>query len=822
VILQPTGFKYSGLTVVVDRQSRFDKGRELLTGIAGEYFNTCLTAGGNKFIHRQSVEIRTVDDIGIPFQDGTKCVLLMGEGCVQYYFGDRSLNEQRGAPFVRDGIPHILTYSPQDAYDRRAYFTDEDEEGEEQEDRDQEKSTHGRTKRKNWRFWMRQDIKKSVRVATSGLHVVEPNYHYYPRLERIVELLLQRKGGLLYFDIETDRQLQMTCFGFAFDDKDVYVVPMLQTHENPRRYFYDEKGTAQILRALSVALRDNTVVIHNSMFDLFVLVWRYGLPIGWRVYDTMLAHNRCYIEVEKSLGHVISLHTDLPYHKNEGIFEPHNYDQARQLYEYNGKDVFSLTQIKPKIDQTAALLGATESIEQVNRMVPAYLLAMLQGMRYREDVAKQIADNYSRKNIQLLRVLKYVTGQQLNPNSWQQVSKYLYDGLRLKKPAKDPTNEKSLLQLLLKDDVAAINCILQYRQNNKKISKSLLKSKKEVVPRYYFGLFGTTSTEPRFTCSYALGRTVTMRLGSSKLLSKFGDNSQNFDYELRKVIGPDKGKIFIQPDQSGAEALIVAYLCKPGNLRDLFLCGINPHCFLGLHLFREQFEAELGFSLMDYVLAPVKLLPTLPRYKEIFKCIKASDDWTPERRYYFIAKQGNHSLNYDAKARAFRVNTLSKSDGSVNLTLRESDTVISKRMMLFPELQYWHSETVTTVKKTGLLRNLFGHPRVITGWQDESQYKEWYAFVPQSTVGQITNYAFCELQERLRDGDKLLTDAGVDVVQNNHDSLLVQCYPEAKSLVVGELNKHMCRRLVNTRGEEFFMKSEAKWSERSWGEMEAL
>ncbi len=65
-----------------------------------------------------------------------------------------------------------------------------------------------------------------------------------------------------------------------------------------------------MLRALAVALRDNTVVIHNALFDLFVLAYRYGIPAPPNVYDTMLAHHRLFPEVEKSLGHCISLYTD--------------------------------------------------------------------------------------------------------------------------------------------------------------------------------------------------------------------------------------------------------------------------------------------------------------------------------------------------------------------------------------------------------------------------------------------------------------------------------------------------------------------------------
>ena len=821
---------YSGLTAILDRRGRHDK-NDLISGLSGAYFDSSLAAGGYSSIHRGTIEVRTLDDFNQPFLNGTKTLLLLGERTLPYYLKDVSLDEQRGAPFTnRQSLTCIATYAPQDADDRRDYFSGEDDEDEKDDSETAEgKTTHGKTQRKNWRFWMRQDIKKAARItATGGVNIPQPNYHFWPEIDKVVHLLTTTKGTDFYFDIETDKNLQMTCFGFSFYEQsttqikvpDIYVVPMLQTYLNPKQYYYGD--THRLIAALAIALRDNTVVIHNSSFDLFVLAYRYGIPITGPVFDTMLAHNRCYIEVEKSLGHCLSLYTDLPYHKNEGIFEPHSYIQTQQLYEYNGKDVFALIQIKPRIIEHATRLKALESVELANRMVVPYLTMTLQGIRLDTNKIKEIVDYHQRWNEQLLRILRITTGKELNPNSWQQVSKYLYDDLKVKKPDKDPTAEKTLLQLLLKRDIPPIHCILKYRGNQKRISKVGVKAKK-AEPRYYFGLFNKETTEPRITTSWRLGKTITMRLGSSKLLRRWGDNLQNWEKLLRKVIIPDPGKIFLQIDQSGAEALIVAYLCRPGQLRDIFLCGLNPHCFLGLHVFRKQFEDVLGKNLGELIPLTVKQLSVHKLWPEVAKMIKSSDDWDSDKRYYFIAKQGNHSLNYDAKARAFRLNTLQKSDGAVALTIEQSQDVIDTRMRLFPELPQWWSDTIVEAKKTNILRNLFGHPRVITQRIEEGMYKELYAFKSQSTVGQITNYAITEFQERISRGDELLNTAGVDVMQNNHDSMLVQCYNDPKHYipVAHEMRKHFNRELVSPRGEKFSMKSEIQIGE-SWGEMKIL
>jgi DNA polymerase I-like protein with 3'-5' exonuclease and polymerase domains len=142
--------------------------------------------------------------------------------------------------------------------------------------------------------------------------------------------------------------------------------------------------------------------------------------------------------------------------------------------------------------------------------------------------------------------------------------------------------------------------------------------------------------------------------------------------------------------------------------------------------------------------------------------------------------------------------------------------MLTKYHTLFPEIREWHDNVIAQVRKTSVLKNLFGHPRIFTGHQDESAYKEWFAFVPQSTVGQITNYAFTELQEGILAGEYTLD---FDVLENNHDSILWQSLPENRDKYAKVVNDKLCRRLVSPRGEEFFMKSEAQWSSESWGSM---
>ena len=155
---------------------------------------------------------------------------------------------------------------------------------------------------------------------------------------------------------------------------------------------------------------------------------------------------------------------------------------------------------------------------------------------------------------------------------------------------------------------------------------------------------------PRQSTTYKLAGTDSFRLASTQILKhrnkrSFGDNLQNKDKKLSKFFIPDEGKEFFQADQSGAEALIVAYLCELGKYREIFLNGIKPHVYVAIKFFPEIWRGE-GFSDIDEIsAAPIAALKSLPRWKELDTCIKATDKWEPSRRYYYMAKRVCHCVD---------------------------------------------------------------------------------------------------------------------------------------------------------------------------------
>jgi hypothetical protein len=273
---------------------------------------------------------------------------------------------------------------------------------------------------------------------------------------------------------------------------------------------------------------------------------------------------------------------------------------------------------------------------------------------------------------------------------------------------------------------------------------------------------------------------------------------------MRRIYIPDKGKIFVQCDQSGAEALIVAYLCREGKFRDLFLYNIKPHVYVALHMFKDKWkEHDSSLDIDGICLLEPKDITKHEQFKRIDTLIKSSDNWPSQHRYYYLAKQTCHSSNYGIKGPTFQMNVLEKSNGKIALSKYEAAYFLAFYRGMFPEIPRWNYETMLEVTKTRTLRNLFGHPRYFHGAFSDALYREAYAFVPQSTVAEITHKAYAALQFYIED-----SKLDIDLLANTHDSYLVQCPIGTELITAKLLTRFMNQTLKGPWGDTFQMKSE--------------
>lgn len=319
-------------------------------------------------------------------------------------------------------------------------------------------------------------------------------------------------------------------------------------------------------------------------------------------------------------------------------------------------------------------------------------------------------------------------------------------------------------------------------------------------------------TLPRNTTSWQITGTETFRLSARKLFGKIGSNLQNPDEDTRSIYYADPGKVLVECDQSGAEAVIVSQLAKPGNFIRLFKNKIKPHVYVALHIFQSSWQASLPeLKIFRFIESPIDEIKGIDGWSKLNALIRESDRWHGGKRYYYIGKKVCHAANYGMRGQTLQDEILKESEGLIAISLNQANEYLATYHRLFPEIQEWHRDTEFLLKQTRTLHNLFGYPRYFSGVWNDKFIREALAFVPQSTVGTITNIAFSQLQSYIEDEGK-----DWDLLNNKHDSYLCQCPEDEVDECAAKMKEFLEAELVSPRGVKFKMGSECLVG-KNWG-----
>lgn len=305
--------------------------------------------------------------------------------------------------------------------------------------------------------------------------------------------------------------------------------------------------------------------------------------------------------------------------------------------------------------------------------------------------------------------------------------------------------------------------------------------------------------EYRYTSIFDVSGTKSFRLSAKQMFGEIGGNLQNLPEDMRSFMVADEGKLLFQVDQSGAEALIVAYLAERGNYRELFDVGIKPHTYLALNIFIDKFRGT--YPKDRYLFRKPSELVQLPEWQKLNKSISKDESNVTE---YQLGKKIAHAKSYGMGPITFRKNVLQESQGEILLSSQECKHFLSMFELLFPEIIEWQERLKKQVIETRVLHNLFGYPREFAGRWNMELEREALSYIPQSTVGVLTSLVFTDLERLSRTSEPEL-----DVLVNVHDAVVGQ-HLEAEVERICRLTMDLFKRpLTAPSGEVFYMKSEA-------------
>ncbi len=314
----------------------------------------------------------------------------------------------------------------------------------------------------------------------------------------------------------------------------------------------------------------------------------------------------------------------------------------------------------------------------------------------------------------------------------------------------------------------------------------------------------------RVTGQFKLAGTKSFRRASSQLFGHFGINVQNPSKTMMEACEPDPGCIFLQADQSGAEARCVSMEADDGNYRQLFDVGIKPHTYLAFQIFLDKFRGDQPRERYAFK-TPRELAQMGDEWKKINTFI--TKDKSNEREYA-LGKLTAHGKSYDMGIQTFRINVLERSQGTIRLTFQEAKYYMEMFEVLFPEVIAWQRKIKDQIYATRRLTNLFGFPREFHGRMNDGLIREAYSWIPQSTIGIITSNAVCAMSEYIEE-----FQLKWDLLNDKHDSILMQCPINEAPQCGAKLQEFLQADLVSTTGLLWKMGTELSIG-KNWRRME--
>lgn len=273
--------------------------------------------------------------------------------------------------------------------------------------------------------------------------------------------------------------------------------------------------------------------------------------------------------------------------------------------------------------------------------------------------------------------------------------------------------------------------------------------------RYVNAALYRQNADSVFLSNYNCVGTLTGRRGSKQHVFGYGGNAQNFPKHgelasiYRRCLVARPGKIFLIVDQMQAEDYPVSALA--GNtvaLKELE-DGIDRHTKLACSIFGLAVDS------------------------------KSEKEWKDSMER-FLGKKTRHANNYDMRG-ATMSDSLAKEGfgnyGPISLSATGCQAILDKVNQIEPLIKgVFHAEVRMQLDATRTLRTPFNRERQFFGLRagdfgsNNKIYREAYAYVPQSVIGDNTGFAVYRLEGETRDKTGVFKKG--QIIQEGHDSIV--------------------------------------------------
>jgi DNA polymerase-1 len=544
-----------------------------------------------------------------------------------------------------------------------------------------------------------------------------------------------------------------------------------------------DAGQGQLpLSAVVEALRDPLTnphqekIGHNLKFD-FLMLSRAGLDVSPLTLDTMIAEwltdpnsrnlglkNLAWARLSENMTHIEEL---IGKGKNQVSMADVPIEKAAP---YAAADAETCLRLKPIMLASLAQQNATRLLDEIEMPLVSVLAEMESaGIALDVPFLQQMSNELSQRMFELENQVYADAGSPFNLNSTQQLSKILFERLKLEPPDRRKRTASGHFSTSadvleeLRGEHPVVDRILEYRELAKLKSTYLDALPTEINP-----------TTGRVHTSYNQTGAVTGRIASSEPNLQNIPTRTDLGRRVRRAFIAAPGNVLLSVDYSQIELRIVAHMSTDEAMLASFRAGQDIH-------------AATAAAILNIPLAQVN---------------------KDQRRH---AKAINFGLIYGMSPFGLTRTT--------DLTLAEAENFVTSYFMRFPGVKQYLDGMRRLAASQGYVETLLGRRRYFPGLKDQTNFnlrnreeREAINAPIQGTAADIIKLAMIHLPPALK-------QAGLQarLLLQVHDELVLECsLPELQptALLVKQVMEDAYHLSIP-------ILTEARWG-YNWGEMKII
>lgn len=401
------------------------------------------------------------------------------------------------------------------------------------------------------------------------------------------------------------------------------------------------------------------------------------------------------------------------------------------------------------------------------------------------------------------KMLNIIAGSPINVSSNKQMKALLYTELGLPVRRRKRSDGKTTITA----DEDALRSLMALADDKRRSSK-----RKETVEKWTRSFLACRLTlnireqrkliesyldvplddDQRARCTMTVGGAETMRFSHSKTLWDTGMNLATIPHKLRTFFIADEGKTLGEFDLNRGESWVYTFL------------SLDPE-LLRIHSGGLDFHAETA-AIIQSAFGSSSLTP-----QEVRSLAKSGDPFGYKIRY--LGKKVNHASAYRmGPFRAAEVINQESDDTGITVVPRQMKVAQKLWLQKYTGIQDWWWDIDEKIQSERTLWTPYGRKREFFGFINDHLLKEATAVVPQSTSVDYLNHGMLRVYKELVEKKAY----GLELLHQNHDSILVQFDEGREKEVEGEVTERLLSTIV-INGHEVTIPVEGTFG-KNWGD----